>query len=102
MSIPAGNPPTRTDEQLFKKLNDKYYEAAEKVLSLDEQRRYTLGFYCECPDTHCRERVNLRLSDYRDARGLGHTYIVHSGHETATERVVEDLGDYTLVAKKLS
>ena len=56
---------------------------------------------CECADTDCTERIELRLSDYERIRDESVLYVVAAGHEVREAETVIERGDGWEVVRKI-
>ena len=76
--------------------------ANERMAAWEEQQvpSQTDYYYCECADSHCREKVVLRKSDYDKVRGDSCHYVVAPGHEVPeSETVTEQHEGWAIVEK---
>ncbi len=60
----------------------------------------TTDYLCECSNTQCTDRIELRLVEYEAVRARPKTFFILPGHERLEiERVVDELVSYSLVEK---
>jgi len=83
-------------EDVFRSANDRI---AEKGRELGWS--FPVPFLCECSDTHCFARIELRLDAYEELRSHPRRYLTVPGHEVAGAMVIEDTERFAL-AEKLS
>jgi hypothetical protein len=59
-----------------------------------------IGFYCECSNIDCRERILLNASDYRRYHKDQRHFIALKGHEMPNiENVVDEHDNFVIVRK---
>jgi hypothetical protein len=84
------------NEALFREVN-------EQIRSLEDELGETGGtitVICECADTACTERLELRASDYERVRSDASLYVIAGGHELSdVERVVGRRDGWEVVRK---
>ncbi|HEY8192678.1 MAG TPA: hypothetical protein VIF36_02025 [Gaiellaceae bacterium] len=84
------------NEVIFREVNERLRELGESFSVLSELAE----FVCECGDTSCTERVQMRLSDYEGIRSDPKWFLVVKGHdEPDYERVIEEREAYAVVEK---
>jgi hypothetical protein len=81
-------------ESAFREVNERIAENAQ---------RFDAGsthFICECGDPQCTHRVEATLTEYKEVREDGTTFLLAPGHGDGTiERLVDDRGGYQIVEK---
>jgi hypothetical protein len=84
------------NEALFRQVNEQIRSLSDEVADGDR----SIGVICECGNTDCVERLELRLSEYERVRSDGLLYIVARGHELPdVEEVVERRDGWQVVRK---
>ena len=83
------------NEKLFREVNEKIRELNEAF------RGGASSFICECDDITCDALLPVSTGNYERIRRNPDLFIVKTGHQAPSEleRVVEDAGDYLVVAK---
>ena len=81
-------------ESLFRELNERIAESAERFESTEAE------FVCECGDTACTHRVEASLETYERVREHGTRFLLAPGHcDERVERVVGERSQYEVVEK---
>lgn len=78
--------------------------ANERMADWEEQHtdEVTELYFCECADTECREKVELRRGDYERTRSDSRQFVIVPGHEMPeVEDIVERHEGWEIVAKDL-
>jgi hypothetical protein len=77
----------------------------EKIESLVENSDevgvdHAVGFFCECADDGCRDRISISVEQYGRIHDRRDDFIVRPGHQALeVERVVESEPGYLIVRK---
>lgn len=72
----------------------------EQIGGIEDTR---LFFYCECVNDKCRERIELSIKEYEEARKNSSQFVLVPGHHSADiERIVFDHGKYIVVQKYMT
>jgi hypothetical protein len=89
------------NEVIFRRLNSG---VKDFVLNDDTDHHYThklLGFYCECSNIDCRERIRITAEEYDSQHKNSNQFIVKISHSMPEiEDVVEQNSKYEVVEKK--
>lgn len=94
----------QTNEKIQKKLDklNRMVESDGHDLRFDSEE-LELHFYCECADENCRERVVLKLDEYKKIHEKRDRFVLIPGHEvTAIESTVDKRQGYIVVEKLLN
>jgi hypothetical protein len=84
------------NQRLFRDANERF----EELIGARVDGRGPVPFLCECADLDCRDRIELKTSDYDAAHVDAAQYVILPGHGMIDgEEVVEDNGDYFVVRK---
>lgn len=91
------------NEQIMESLNRRLEERVEEVRAEDdEDPSAPIGFFCECSDIDCRERISMPPDRYDAIHRDAALFVVVPGHEIeAIETVTETHGDYAVVRKNI-
>lgn len=84
-------------------LNRRLEERVEEVRAEDdEDLTAPIGFFCECSDIACRERISMRPDRYDAIHRDAALFVVAPGHEIeAIETVTESRDGYAVVRKNI-
>jgi hypothetical protein len=85
------------NEALFREVNEQIRSLADDA----DTRHETITVICECADTDCTERIELRLADYERIRDESVLYIVATGHEVREAEVTIEQHDGWEVVRKI-
>ena len=89
------------NEVIFRELNERIKTEVEHAL-MNQVGGLKLGFYCECSNDQCRERIAMAPRDYSSIHSTPKLFVVRKGHQEANiERVVQSYDDYDVVEKFL-
>jgi hypothetical protein len=84
------------NQESFRDANERLGEAVSRA-NLDGN---IIPFLCECADEFCLGRIELSLSQYKDAHLLPNSYVILPGHpRIEDEEVIEHLGTFLVVQK---
>ena len=84
------------NEAVFRAFNEGVRDVEER---LKESPR--IEVVCECSDTSCEERIEMRLEEYAEVRDSPIRFVVRRGHEVSPlERVVHEEETYSDVEKR--
>jgi len=93
----------RENEEHARKLNRRLEGVTRAIRVEDEPERDAerpAGFFCECADDGCRDRIPVRLDRYDEIHADPDRFVVVPGHEVPrVERVVERRADHVVVEK---
>lgn len=85
------------NEALFREVNEQIRSLNDEFVAQDG----AITVICECGDSECTERLELRLSEYERVRADSLTYVIATGHVfPSVERVVERADGYEIVQKQ--
>lgn len=100
------------NEVLFRESNKEIAEGFSELKSVAQEEGYSewaeqadkpVGFYCECSNKNCRERIKLRPSEYNDIHQNTSQFVVLPGHNLPKiERIVHSNKEYLVVEKYLT
>lgn len=100
------------NEAFFRQTNEKIQKKLDKLSQMVESdghdlrfdnQELELHFYCECADENCRERVVLKLDEYKKIHEKRDRFVLVPGHEvTAIESTVNNHQGFTVVEKLLN
>lgn len=83
------------NEALFRDVNERIEEVSEDV-----PRSEFIEFLCECGETACVERIELRQGEYEQIRSVPDHFAVKPGHEHPDfERVLNKEERYAVIDK---
>jgi len=85
------------NEALFREVNEQIRSLADDADTRDEK----ITVICECADTDCTARVELRVSDYERIRDESVLYVVAAGHGVREAEVVIERHDGWEVVRKI-
>jgi hypothetical protein len=86
------------NESLFRRANERISAHAEQRSEVGPGT--PIGFYCECANANCTERVTMTELEYEALRSDPTHFAVIDGHECLElERVVERTTDHVVVEK---
>ena len=77
--------------------------ANERTAKWDERRESeeASGYFCECGDASCHERVMIEERDYERVRANSRRFLIAVGHERPeVESVVESHDGWSVVEKR--
>ena len=84
------------NEDFFRQVNEKINAKAESH-GIDS---HEYGFFCECSEVSCTERVMLTLAEYAHIRDEPTRFVVKNNHVVREiEHVVEAVPDHMVVEK---
>lgn len=84
------------NEVLFREVNERLREVGEGFSLVSEEA----AFVCECGNSSCVERVQMRLSEYEAVRSDPKRFFVIRGHELPEyEKIIEERPAYLVVEK---
>jgi hypothetical protein len=90
------------DERLA--MNEALFRDANERMATWEERDRTEAvelYFCECADPKCREKVQLRGSEYERIRNDSSHFFVVPGHEVPDiETVIESHENWVLIEKE--
>ena len=96
--VDASDEQRARNEVLFREVNERVEEINE---ALDGSGDLLMIFVCECGNTDCVERIELRRAEYEAIRDNPKHFVVLPGHEDLRiARVVEQHDDF-FVAEKI-
>jgi hypothetical protein len=85
------------NEVLFREVNEQIRSLADEFSTEDG----AISVICECGDSDCVERLEVRRSDYERVRADSLLYVVAKGHVfPEVERVVESTDGHDVVQKQ--
>src|SRR5919198_6035812 len=84
-------------QHAWREVNENIASLADRLTRAIAEADRDWTFMCECGGAPCREMLPVPLGAYRAAR-LGDCFIVATGHEAPSDRVVERQADYVVVA----
>lgn len=91
----------RENEDLMEGMNQRMEDTVREIreeVGADPDAPF--GFFCECSDLDCRERVTIRPSRLREIHRDSERFVVLPGHEIPrVERVVDQEDGYLIVRK---
>jgi hypothetical protein len=100
------------NEVIFRQANEKVnndFDAIRKSAHLEgdmdlvHDTDMSLFFYCECSDENCKQRINLKQSQYKKLHKSSSQFIVLPGHNDPTiERTLKKTKNYLVVEKYIT
>jgi hypothetical protein len=82
------------NQVIFREVNERLRGLADAVPD------GTTEYLCECSNTDCVEKIELRLFEYEAVRARPKMFFIRPGHERPeVERLVEENGRYVVVEK---
>jgi hypothetical protein len=85
------------NEALFREVNEQIRSLNDEFVAQDG----VITVICECGDSECTERLELRLSEYERVRADSLTYVIANGHVfPSVEQVVDRADGYEVVQKQ--
>lgn len=99
--LPASPRRLRENEDLMEDLNRRMKQRLEEIRVEDgEDPGAPFGFFCECSNLDCRERIEVRPRRYESIHADTERFILVPGHEIpAVETVVSEEDGYLVVRK---
>jgi hypothetical protein len=92
--VPLSSQRLARNQVIFREMNEHLRALADAIPD------GTTDYLCECSNTLCTERIELRLFEYEAVRARPKTFFILPGHERLeVERVVDELNSYTVVEK---
>ena len=85
------------NEALFREVNEQIRSLADDPDTRDDK----ITVICECADTDCTARIELRVSDYERIRSDSVLYVLATGHEAREAEIVIERGDGWEVVRKI-
>lgn len=91
----------RENEDLMESLNRRIDERTAQIREEDGlDTDAPVGFFCECSDLDCRQRIAIEPDDYRAIHRDTEQFVLVPGHEIPEiERVVDQQDGYLIVRK---
>ena len=84
------------NEAIFRQVNEQIRDLNRTF----ETEEGTMTVICECGNSDCAERLELRVQDYERVRSDARHYVIAKGHEIpSVETVVEQTDGYDVVQK---
>ena len=84
------------NEAIFRQVNEQIRDL-NRTFDTEEG---TMTVICECGNSDCTERLELRVQDYERIRGDARHYVIAKGHEIpSVETVIEQAEGYDVVQK---
>ncbi|HEX3236945.1 MAG TPA: hypothetical protein VHQ99_00920 [Gaiellaceae bacterium] len=84
------------NEAIFRQVNEQIRDLNRTF----ETEEGTMTVICECGNSDCTERLQLRVQEYERVRSDARLYVIARGHEIpAVETVVEQNEGYDVVQK---
>ena len=84
------------NEAIFRQVNEQIRDLNRTF----ETDRGTMTVICECGNTECTERLDLRVDEYERIRRDARHYVIAKGHEIrSVEQVIEQAEGYDVVEK---
>jgi hypothetical protein len=100
------------NEVFFRRPNQKVAKGFSELQQLAETEGHLdymvlanqpVGFFCECADEKCRQKINLKPSQYQKLHQNKKQFVVLPGHVTnRIERVIKSTPYYHVVEKYIS
>lgn len=97
------------NEAVFRKRNEEIQQRLDelRVIAKEDNQEYMvpdsdipLHFVCECADENCKERIQLKPSEYNRIHRDRRQFVIVGGHEAPlSEGVVQKKPTYTVVKK---
>jgi hypothetical protein len=84
------------NEVIFRQVNEQIRDLNRQF----ETAQDTMTVICECGNSDCTERLELRVREYEHVRSDARRYVIAKGHEIpSVEHVVEQADGYDVVQK---
>ena len=84
------------NEAIFRRVNEQIRDLNRNVGA----HQQTMTVICECGNSECTDRLELRVEEYERVRGDARLYVIAKGHEIpSVEHVVEQADGYDVVRK---
>lgn len=100
------------NEVFFRKANQKVTKGFKELKNIASEEGYEdwaeeanrpFLFYCECSDLLCREKIELRPSEYESIHKNSSQFVVLPGHNIPKiERITQSDKDYLVVEKNIA
>lgn len=88
------------NEAIFRDTNRQINDAAERIFSQAQQTSISVGFYCECADSNCRERIEMSPEEFENIHRHEDQFAIKPKHVVAEiETVVSQKPGYWIVHK---
>lgn len=91
------------NEKLYRRLNRKVEELERSIAASEaggSAHGDPPGFFCECSDVRCEERLPLTHEDYDRAHRSADLFTLKPGHEVPAVETVVERADGWLVVRK--
>jgi len=86
------------NEVIFRDANQTAQQFIEQVEGPHSAKK--AGFYCECSNLDCRERIELTAEEYKRLHQNKRHFVVVPGHEMPqVEKVIQQETTYSLIEK---
>lgn len=90
------------NETIFRDANREINHLATRVFGQAQKTIIPVGFYCECSNRECRERVELTPEEFVEVHSISNQFIIKCGHEVPrVEDIVENRGDFCIIRKHI-
>jgi hypothetical protein len=87
------------NELLFRHANEKN-EGRQKRATFATDAELVLGFFCECSNRNCHEKIHLSVEEYEKVHQNNKQFIALPNHENKTiEEVVNRRDGYNVIQK---
>jgi len=87
------------NETIFRDANQEINFLASRVLG-QAQTVIPVGFYCECSDRECRERIELTPEEFVKVHSISNQFVIKCGHEVLRiEDIIEDRSNFCIIRK---
>ena len=88
----------RGNQDAFRDANQRLGHSIDSVVARDHRH---VGFFCECADGGCLDRLPATLDEFEEAHVTSNHYFILPGHLTMRgEEAVEQNGRYEVVTKE--
>ena len=88
----------REHQDMFRNANERLERVISETVSRDHRH---IGFFCECADEGCWERLSATADEFDDAHLTSQHYFILPGHPRMDgEEAVEENGRYEVVTKE--
>lgn len=88
------------NETIFRDANRQINAMAARVFGQAQKTVIPVGFYCECSNHECRDRIELTPEEFEEAHSLSNHFVIKCGHEVPKiEDIIESHKDYCVIKK---
>lgn len=88
------------NETIFRDANRQINDMASRVFGQAQKTVIPVGFYCECSNRECRDRIELTPEEFEEVHSIANQFIIKCGHEVPrVEDIIENKDAYCIIQK---